>query len=175
MNSGLGSAGIALVACGTLLSGCELDDCPHVTGAFPQHPSATVVSMDALCGHNDGCPPDRQSAIKRVMQDIASMPGGCDAQVLSGCGVDTVQEFFGTHGDAWSYDSKTGELIGGDHFVGTQQTLEGCSGAEFVAGKARPPCAQMTERSLCPPAQPDAGVQADGGALKSRGGAGPVR
>jgi hypothetical protein len=152
----------AVLVC--LLSACEVDDCLRSASQFPNasHTTATRVSLAAVCGQA-GCPADAHSAILRVMQHIAMMPGGCNARVVTGCGVESVQESWPAYSAAWHYDTKTGRLIGADHSDDTQVTLEGCKDVEFVAGVRRPVCAHASERSLCPAQAGDAGAENDAG------------
>src|SRR5262245_20196694 len=102
---------VMLAACGNTSD----ENCRHEPTEWPAaftDGTATRVSMVALCGSR-GCPVDEESAILRAKSEIA-MSDGCDAEVVSGCGIDAVKMEWGTHAEAWYYDQKSGRLVGVD-------------------------------------------------------------
>src|SRR5689334_9016842 len=110
---------ISLVLGLLVTAGCGSDDCPRVATGWRGRASATRVSMAAVCGQ-DGCPADKRSAILRVEQQAQlDLPCGPGVEAISGCGFDWVGADWGTNGEAWLYDHKSGALIGADRFDDT--------------------------------------------------------
>ena len=95
-----------------------------------------IVALDELCKHGY-CPADRPEA-ETMLEDDGGP--GCMLTRSSCCGVDTIKRDCLTTWDYWSFDSRTGQLVGATLGHDTPWDLVGCSAFSFSAGTPAPEC-----------------------------------
>jgi hypothetical protein len=125
--------------------GCAPSHCVQEIGFLER---GTRIPLQTFCDER-GCPSDMESAIENVRAHPSPSFGACTDLLISGCGVDTVTQHWGTHAAAFHFSTTSGLLIGAEYLDDVGFAQGGCFDADFLAGQGRPECDAVTTQELC--------------------------